>query len=288
VAQQPGREERLAGASLPPAERGRRRQAEPGAPEDLDRCPGELMAAPLADREQAGRRRRQQAGARQLEAVGPGRPGQPQAQRHHRERGHADRHVDEEDPAPARGLGDQAAEERAADQAEPEQDRRDGIAAGGAALAAVGPVGREVADDDHGDAHQAAAAEPLQGAEDDELGHALRHPAQHRSGHEDGHGGQVDGLDPDRVGELAVQRLDGGAGQRVPGQQPGQVGDAAGRGEGPRDVDGAGRHDGQVEDADQQRGEGGDHDAEGACLRHLRVLSYVGHKIRTVIILCQS
>ena len=114
VAQQPGREERLAGASLPPAERGRRRQAEPRAPEDLDRCPGELMAAPLADREQAGRRHRQQAGARQLEALRPGRPGQPQAQRHDRERGHADRHVDEEDPAPARGVGDQPAEQRAA------------------------------------------------------------------------------------------------------------------------------------------------------------------------------
>jgi hypothetical protein len=270
VAQQPGREERLAGASLPPAERGGRRQAEPCAPEDLDRCPGELMAAPLADREQARRRHRQQAGARQLEPLRPVRPGQPQAQRHDRERGHADRHVDVEDPAPARGLGDQAAEQRAADQAEPEQDRRDGVAAGGAALSAVGSVGRKVADDDHGDTHQAAPAEPLHGAEDDELRHALRHCAQHRSGHEDGHGAQVDRLDPDGVGELAVQRLDGGAGQRVPGQQPGHVGDAAGRGEGPRDVDGAGRHDRQVEDADQERGEGGDHDAEGPCLRHLR------------------
>ena len=270
MAQQAGREERLAGASLPPAERGRRRQAEPRAPEDLDRCPGELMAAPLADREQAGRRHRQQARARQLEALRPGRAGQPQAQRHDRERGDADRHVDEEDPAPARSLGDQAAEQRAADQAEPQQDRRDGVAAGRAALAAVGSLGREVADDDHRDGHQAAPAEPLHGAENDQLRHALRRSAQHRPGHEDRHGAQVDGLDPERVGQLAVQRLDGGAGQRVPGQQPGHVGDAAGRGEGPRDVDGAGRHDRQVEDADQQRGEGGDHHAEGPCLRHLR------------------
>jgi hypothetical protein len=58
MAQQPGRKERLAGASLPPAERAGRRQAEPRAPEDLDRRPGELMTAPLADREQAGRRHR--------------------------------------------------------------------------------------------------------------------------------------------------------------------------------------------------------------------------------------
>jgi len=279
MAQQPGREERLAGTRLPPAERGRRRQAEPRAPEDLDRCPAELMAAPLADREQAGRRHRQQAGAGQLEAGRPGRPGQPQAQRHDRERGQADRHVDEEDPAPARGLGDHAAQQRAADQAEPEQDRRDGVAAGGAALAAVGPVGRQVADDDHGDAHQAAAAEPLQSAEDDQLGHALRRPAQRRSGHEDAHRGQIDRLDPEGVRQLAVQRLDGGAGQRVPGQQPRHGGGAAGRGERPRDGDGAGRHDRQVEDADQQRGEGGDHDAEGPCLRHLRSFLMVSTRL---------
>ena len=273
MAQQPGGEERLAGAPLPPAERGRRRQAEPRAPEDLNRRPRELMAAPLADREQAGRRHRQQAGARQLEAPRPGRPGQPQAQRHDRERGRADRHVDEEDPAPAGGVGDHPAEQRAAHQAEPEQDRRDGVAAGGAARALVGSLGRQVAHDDHGHAHQTAAAEPLQGAEDDELGHALRHPAQHRPGDEDGHRGQVDRLDPERIRQLAVQRLDGGAGERVPGQQPRHVGDAAGRREGPRDVNGAGRHDREVEDAGQQRAEGGDHDAEGPCLRHLRILS---------------
>ena len=66
----------------------------------------------------------------------------------------------------------------------------------------------EVADDGHRDDEQAAAAEPLDRAERDQLRHALRQPAQRRADEEEHERELEDALAAVEVAELPVQRPD--------------------------------------------------------------------------------
>src|SRR5215208_3359466 len=96
----------------------------------------------------------------------------------HREGEHAERKVDEEDPAPRQVRREVAAEERAGDARETE---------GGAEHPLVAPAlarRDDVGDDRLRAHHQPAAAEPLDGAEEHELHHAAAHAAEHRADEE--------------------------------------------------------------------------------------------------------
>ena len=72
-----------------------------------------------------------------------------------------------------------------------------------------------------------AAAQALDEAVDDELGHGVGGAAQGRAGQEQSDGHQEEVLASHEVAELAVDRHGNGDGQGVGGQDPGHVGGAA-------------------------------------------------------------
>src|SRR5690606_1592571 len=123
------------------------------------------------------------------------------------------RHVDEEDPAPADRVRYQAAGEWTDDAREAEDRPRESLV--GAALTRREDV------TDRGERHrdEGAATEALQAADDDELGHVLREPAER--------GGRAEQQDPEDqdplaavdVRELAVYRERDGGSQRVSGER---------------------------------------------------------------------
>jgi hypothetical protein len=141
------------------------------------------------------------------------------------ERDPADRQVDEEDPVPAEVVDDEPAERRP-------DDRRGGEDGADQALVAA-PVGRrdDVPDGRDREREQAAGADPLHAAEDDELRHRLREPAEQRADEED-HDREEDQRAPAvDVAELPPQRHRDRAREHVGGEdprvarQPAEVGD---------------------------------------------------------------
>ena len=70
--------------------------------------------------------------------------------------------------------------------------------------------------------HQPAAAEALDRAEDDQLGHALREPAQRRAGEEEHERALEHDLAPVEVAELAVQRRHHRQREQVRRHDPGE------------------------------------------------------------------
>ncbi len=169
----------------------------------------------------------------------------------HEEGDDADGKVDVEDPAPAEVFGEEPAEERSQDarraEHRPEQ-----------ALVLAAFAGRhEIADDRHGQHHQAAAAQSLDRAEADELGHVLRDAAQRGADQEDDDRGLEQLLAAVLVAELAPQGRGRGRGEHVRRDDPGQVLHAA---EFADDRRQGGRDDGLVErgeqHAEEQRSDG--------------------------------
>ena len=157
----------------------------------------------------------------------------------------ADGNVDEEDPVPADGIGQDPADGRTDERAHPEDRAEIALV-----LAALGRR-EDVADDGQRDREQRAGAQPLQPAEGEELPHLLADAAQQRADEEDADADDEDRPPAEDVGQLAVQRPRDGGRQQV-------------RGEGP-DVDAVAA---QVADDDRQRGaddrlvEGREEDAE--------------------------
>ena len=70
---------------------------------------------------------------------------------------------------------------------------------------------------------QAAAAEPLERAEGDQLGHVLADPAEGRADQEEHDRALEERLSPVLVAELAVERPGHGGGEQVSGHHPGEV-----------------------------------------------------------------
>ncbi len=85
----------------------------------------------------------------------------------------------------------------------------------------------DVADRRLGGDHQAAAAEPLDRPEGDELRHALREPAEHGPDEEDHERSLQHDLAPVEVAELAVERRHDRHREQVRGDDPRQVLEAA-------------------------------------------------------------
>lgn len=134
---------------------------------------------------------------------------------------HADGHVDQEDPAPARVRGEQPAESRARDGRGRPHRRQPGLDAG-AFLERV-EVGGEGLDG----ALDGAAAQALDDTEGDERAHVPGARAQDRSDEEEDAAADQDGLAAEGVGQLPVDRQRDGDGEQVAREEPGEDGEAA-------------------------------------------------------------
>ena len=134
---------------------------------------------------------------------------------HHQQRRETDRQVEVEHPAPADGVGQDAADGRADEEGEHEEraERR----------LQTRPVGRriEVSDDGQRDRHDGTGTKALDAPEDDQLPHRLAHSAQSRSDEEDGQAEEEDGAPAVPVGERAPERHGRGHGQQVDREDPG-------------------------------------------------------------------
>jgi hypothetical protein len=167
-----------------------------------------------------------------------------QRDRDDHERDDPDRQVDVEHPAPGQAVGEEPAEQRP-DDARDAEDRAEG------ALVLAPLAGRhDVGHDRLGQHYQAAAAQPLQGAERDQLDHAVRQAAQRRADQEDHDRRLEQPLAAVLVAELAPQRRRCRRGEQVGGHYPGQMAQAA---EVADDRGQRGRDDGLVERGEQDR-----------------------------------
>ena len=186
-------------------------------------------------------------GARQVEAAGrAGRLGDEQRGEHgHRD---ADRHVDEQHPAPGGPLGDQAAEHQAERAARGHHAGVDGQRPD--PLPAFG----EAADHERQDGGRGeGAADALDGAGGEQHAGVRREAAGQRTEGEDRDAGQEHAAAAEDVAGPAAEQQQAAEGQRVPVHHPGQ----AGRGEVQPGLDVRQRdvHDGGVENDHQLRAE---------------------------------
>ncbi len=179
------------------------------------------MPPSVSAQHQRAERRGQQRRAEVVDPVMCLVPGGVQRRLQDGERDHADREVDEEDPAPGQRRGEEAAEQRADHAGQPEHGTEEALVA--AALARR----HDVADRRHRAHHQAAAAEPLERPEQDQLGHALRDPTQRRAGQEHDQRELEHDLAAVQVAELAVDRRDRGLREQIGGDHPGDVVESA-------------------------------------------------------------
>jgi hypothetical protein len=129
-----------------------------------------------------------------------------------------DRHVDDEDPAPAERLGEQPAEQcagRAADRSHrpPKPERA-------VALVALGEAGRE--DRERRRRHD-GAAEPLRGARADERQLVLRQPAGERRQREQREAAREHLAPPEQVGCAAAEQQEARERERVRVDDPGEA-----------------------------------------------------------------
>ena len=125
--------------------------------------------------------------------------------------------------------------------------------------------------------HQPAAAESLDGAERDQLGHPLREPAQHRADQEDHERRLEHELAPVEVAELAVQRRHDRHREQVRGDDPADVVEPA---ELADDRGQRGRDDRLVERRQQHHEEQGAHDQPHAWLRVPPLLAHHRQRAR--------
>ncbi len=114
-------------------------------------------------------------------------------------------------------LGHVAAHQRSGDRGHA-PDRRQ-IALVAAALTR----GHDIGDGGLRQRHQAATAQPLQRAEQDQLVQRLRQRAQHRRDDEQADGDRQQLAAPVDVGKLAVDRRGDGRGDQISGDDPGQM-----------------------------------------------------------------
>ena len=226
-----------------------------------DRAPGAPapVAALLGDEQQRHEAEGQRGRAPPVDAVVEAGVLQVQGARDDEERGDADRHVHEEDPAPAVDAEDAAlaGEEPADDRAEHARGAEHGEEV--ALVLGALPRRDDVADDGQRQREQPAGAEALDGAVERQLEHRLRESAEHRADDEDRDRGREELLAAVDVGQLAVERRHDRRGDQVGGGGPGLlvealevVGDGA---------DGGG-HDGLVEGGEEHAHHQADEDRD--------------------------
>ena len=221
VPEQAQRDDRLGRAPLLGDEQPDQHDPDDPEPEDRRRPPRVLAPAPRGQQDDRADTRRQQRRAEIVDRVPLRRRVQVQAEDDDQHRDHAHGQVHVEHPAPRERLDEEAAQQRAGDARHREH---------GADQAHVAPaVARrnDVGDDRLRAHHQPARAEPLHGAERDQLAHRLAQPAQHRAGDEDQDRDEEHGLAPVHVAELAVERRRGGRREQVGRDHPRQVLEAA-------------------------------------------------------------
>ena len=224
LAQQIDRQERGRMAPLVPHQRAERDRRRGDEREARARGPGEAMAhggepverAHRADREEHVSR---QVGLRLPRCVRHAARQLSQAPR--REDG--ERHVGEEEPAPARMRDDDAADHRPG-------DARGGEHGGEVGLEARALARRhELADQRLGEHHQPAAAESLQHARGDELRQRLRGAAGDRADSEHAERREQHLAPPAQVAHAAVHRHDARGGEEIADRDPRSVAQAAER-----------------------------------------------------------
>jgi hypothetical protein len=161
----------------------------------------------------------------------------------HGERDQPDRDVDVEDPAPGEVVDEKAAQQW------PDHCRETEDASKESLVAAAVPRRDDVRD--HGDRQheQAPAAQALDRAEGDQLGHVLADPAQCRADEEDHDRRLQDSFPAVEVAQLSVDRPGDSGRQQVGRDDPGELRDAA---EVPDDRRQGGRDDRLIERRQQQ------------------------------------
>ncbi|GBD19156.1 hypothetical protein HRbin27_01660 [bacterium HR27] len=217
VLEEPEVEDRFGGAQFDDREERKEDDADGEQPDDLHRSPRILGTGPREGEQHRCHARDQQGCAGVVDAMLP-----PASQLGHGESGgeqrqQADRHIDIENPAPAPVISDPPAEARSNDRAETED--------GGKQPLPLPALGRreQIADDRDRDREERTAAETLQGTEQDELGHRLRHAGQCRANEEDDHAEQEERSPPVDIRKLAVERDSHRRCQHVRSEDPGIV-----------------------------------------------------------------
>ncbi|MNE14639.1 hypothetical protein D3C80_1075270 [compost metagenome] len=134
----------------------------------------------------------------------------------HQQRQQAQGQVDVEDPVPRQVFDQEATNQWPHHRGQAEH------AAEQALVAATFGRRDDIADGGHRHHHQAAATQPLQGAEGDQLGHVLCCATQGRAQQEQHDGHLQHTLAAELVTELAIQRYHYRGGQQVSGDHPRQ------------------------------------------------------------------
>ncbi len=215
------RQDRLGGAALVHNEQAQQREAQDDQHDHLRSAPAVGRAAETREQDDCRQSPRQQ---RRAEVVDLGFA-RGFARRQHRgdhgQRHQPDGQVDVEDPPPRDRIDEEAAEQRS---------DHGGDAEHGPEIALIAPpLARrdDVADDGERHDHEAAAAEPLERAERDQLGHALGEPAQRRADQEDDERCLQQPLAAEEVAELAVQRPHHCRCEQIRGDDPRELRDAS-------------------------------------------------------------
>jgi hypothetical protein len=159
----------------------------------------------------------------------------------------------------SRIVDEEAADQRADHRRDPEHTTEQALVAAAVARR------HEVADDRHGRHEQSASPQPLQRAEDDQLGHVLREAAERGADQEQDDRDLQHELAAVEVAELPVQRRRDRRREQVRGDDPGEVRDAAEVADDGRQCR---RHDRLVERREQQHEEQRREDQAHAWLLH--------------------
>jgi hypothetical protein len=131
---------------------------------------------------------------------------------------HAQRQVDVERPPPAQVVGEEAAEQRTADERHRHHRGHQPL------VAAALPQRHQISDDRHGAHHQTTGAQALQPAEPDQLAHVLGHTSQRGPGQEQHDRGHEHALATVEITELGPHRCGHRGSQRVGSDHPREVG----------------------------------------------------------------
>ena len=215
AAHQRQRQERLIGPLGVPDEAEAERNGAADHRQNGRRQPGQPVAAPGQDQhEHDGRGHQQQAAgpvdlAQPVIDRQPGHLGQQQCQRGNRERD-----VDPEDHRPVQVVGEEAADNRPEQAGEQPDTTEIGLVL--TALAGADHVRDHRLDH----RHDAAAAEPLQAAGEDQDRHVRRQRADHRADDEQAERRDDHGAAAIDVAERAEHRRHRGRGQQIGGDHP--------------------------------------------------------------------
>ena len=239
------RQERLLGIARMPDEGERQRDRRTDHRRDRRRQPGIAVAAPAQHQHHHDGGRHQQHAAEPVDLAAAVEHGDlAHLGQQQKQRADGERHVDPENHRPVQMLGEYAAE-HGTHQACGHPDAAE-IGLIPAALARADHVG------DHGlhDRHDAAAAEPLQAARDDQYRHVRRHRAEDRADREQDQRNRNHDAAAVNVAQRAEHRRDRGRGQEIGRDDPGQVADVV---ELAADRRQRRRHDGLVERGQEHR-----------------------------------